>query len=1300
MSSYPPPPPPPNLRYPPPPGAAGVPFVPGGFGLPPPQPHHHDHHHQQQQQAPPPPPPPLMTSPPPPMMMMMTTPKIPGQQQQPPPPAQPAAPQFRGNYPAMPPPMNNPPPAGMNPFPMARPPPLQQQPGTTTAASFPTAPTLQSSPPPPPGPPMGGPTPLIPTGVKPQPAMFHSAPPLGQTPSITPGAPPPMFHAPPQPEQKSVPPLTGVATPWKSPPPPQFYAGTATTAASQPHSHPTDAAATAASTAAAPLNNDVIDYNIQIPKRLFALTAQKLPQTAALATLCKIPLGAVLRPLAPSTEQETEEDIATVQPGTAGIVRCKRCRTYINAFVGWSDHGRRWRCNICAQVNDTPSAYFCHLDENGLRQDRFERPELSQGVVEFIAPAEYMVRPPQEPCYFFVVDVSATAVQSGMVASAAAAIKQSLDDLPGQNRTKVGFITFDSAVHYYNLDSDLANPQMLVVSDLKELFVPLPENLLVNLQESRQIVDTFLDRLPDMFAKRPVAGQSCLGPALKAAFTVVKAIGGKMCVFQSVAPNLGDGALKPRDQPGIVGTPKEVTLLKPEVGYTWYKDTSVEFSRQQISVNLFLFPYQYMDLATLGELPKYTAGSMHSYPMFNRSRDGPRFEAQLRTILTQKTAFEAVMRIRCTKGMRITNFYGSFFIRGTDLMALPNCNSESVFGFDLAHEEPNLATNSVTIQAALLYTSSGGERRIRVMTQALPVSSLLSDVVASANTEACISLLAKQAVEVVVKSGLDNARMRLQQTCVEIIRAAKAGDKRVVSGYNVPPSAPHMPSPGTEAEDKPIPDNLKLLPLYTLAMMKNVAFRGGTDVHPDQRVQAFYLMNQLFMEDMHHFVYPRMFALHEMDSSAGYPLEGGAEDVDPQTVAGRDRIQLPPIVNLSVDRLTSKGVFLLDNGIEMYIWVGSSADLNLIGSLFGVQSLEDVDPSLVEVQLTGDPTASRVGAIVSALYESKYPNGEATPKIYVVREGDAAAEARFYWFLVEDRAPFQGGTHSYAEFMKFVNNPSASAGAAPMPPGGAPSGGPARPPGAQRGPPGPSHPPGTPGQPMRTAPPGPMAPQPPHPPAPSGPSAPGGLAQIPQPPLPGPPRLPGGPPPATSYAGPPQHHVGPTPGPPPPAFGKNVPPGPAPPGPPQPIGSLPPGPPPGRSLPPGPPPPAYGGGTPSAPQRPPVAAYGSGGPSPGPPTPAYGAGIPAGPLPPGPSAPGYGSRSSMGPPPPAAYGGSMAPPPVPGSLASHPQGYGPPNTALGHSNMPPPPPINGNRPPAQLPRGNMPPPPPPPGGFR
>jgi hypothetical protein len=48
----------------------------------------------------------------------------------------------------------------------------------------------------------------------------------------------------------------------------------------------------------------------------------------------------------------------------------------------------------------------------------------TQGSVEFVAPVEYMVRPPQAPVYMFVIDVSMTAVASGVLQVRTALQKQ------------------------------------------------------------------------------------------------------------------------------------------------------------------------------------------------------------------------------------------------------------------------------------------------------------------------------------------------------------------------------------------------------------------------------------------------------------------------------------------------------------------------------------------------------------------------------------------------------------------------------------------------------------------------------------------------------------------------------------------------------------------------------------------------------------------------------------------------------------------------------------------------------------
>ena len=42
------------------------------------------------------------------------------------------------------------------------------------------------------------------------------------------------------------------------------------------------------------------------------------------------------------------------------------------------------------------------------------------------------------------------------------AIKDSLDALPGGERTQIGFLTFDATLHFYNLKASLTQPQMMV----------------------------------------------------------------------------------------------------------------------------------------------------------------------------------------------------------------------------------------------------------------------------------------------------------------------------------------------------------------------------------------------------------------------------------------------------------------------------------------------------------------------------------------------------------------------------------------------------------------------------------------------------------------------------------------------------------------------------------------------------------------------------------------------------------------------------------------------------------------------
>ena len=101
------------------------------------------------------------------------------------------------------------------------------------------------------------------------------------------------------------------------------------------------------------------------------------------------------------------------------------------------------------------------------------------------------------------------------------------------------------------------------------------------------------------------------------------------------------------------------------------------------------------------------------------------------------------MRVRCTRGMRISNFYGNYFIRGTDLLALPNCHADSTFGVELSYADTVVSASVISVQAALLYTTSSGERRIRVHTIAAPVTTVFNNLFLSADVDAVCNMQAK-----------------------------------------------------------------------------------------------------------------------------------------------------------------------------------------------------------------------------------------------------------------------------------------------------------------------------------------------------------------------------------------------------------------------------------------------------------------------------------------------------------------------------------------------------------------------------
>lgn len=125
----------------------------------------------------------------------------------------------------------------------------------------------------------------------------------------------------------------------------------------------------------------------------------------------------------------------------------------------------------------------------------------------------------------------------------------------------------------------------------------------------------------------------------------------------------------------------------------------------------------------------------------------------------------------------------------------------------LTYEESLTDIKTVCFQAALLYTSSKAERRIRVHTLCLPVVSSLSEVMYSADVQCIVGLLSKMAVDRSMTSNISDARDAFINATVDVFGAFKVAQ-------NLPSGASGLVAP----------QNLSLLPLYILALLKHVSF--------------------------------------------------------------------------------------------------------------------------------------------------------------------------------------------------------------------------------------------------------------------------------------------------------------------------------------------------------------------------------------------------------------------------------------------------------------------------------------------
>ncbi|KAI1636049.1 hypothetical protein F4809DRAFT_611146 [Biscogniauxia mediterranea] len=732
------------------------------------------------------------------------------------------------------------------------------------------------------------------------------------------------------------------------------------------------------------------------------LTMNSIPATSDGLASTSLPLGLILQPLA--RLQPGEQEVPVLDFGDLGPPRCRRCRAYINPFMMFRSGGTKFVCNLCTYPNDTPSEYFCATTPQGVRVDRDQRPELSKGTVEFTVPKEYWTREPTGLNWLFVIDVTQESFNKGFLEAFCEGILAALyapDDSEEREEdgepkrrippgAKVGFVTYDKDIHFYNCNPALEQAQMMIMPDIEDPFVPLSDGLFVDPYESRAVITSLLTRLPTLFADIKNAEPALL-PTLQSCLAALEKTGGKMVCSLCALPTWGPGRLFMRDDGKYPGGEIDKKLFTTE--HPAWKKVAEKMVASGVGIDFFLATPSggYLDVATIGHVSSTTGGETFFYPNFVAGRDNAKLSLEIKHTVTRETGYQALMKVRCSNGLQISAYHGNFVQHtfGADL-ELGVIDADKAVGVTFGYDGKLDSKLDAHFQSALLYTTASGQRRVRCSNVIASVSDSPRECMKFVDQDAVYTILAKDAATRLASTSvtLKDIRLGLTEKTIDIL----AGYRKNFSSQSHPPGQLVMP------------EKLKEFAMYMLGLIKCRAFKGGNETS-DRRVHEMRMIKSMGAAELSLYLYPKMIPIHNLNPEDGF--------MDEQT----GQLKMPPAMRTSFSRVEPGGVYLVDNGQQCLLWLHSQTSPNLLVDLFGEgkESLSQLDPYSSSLPVLQTHLNAQVRNIIEFLRAMR---GSKALTIQLARQGMDGAEYEFARMLIEDR---NNEAQSYVDWLVHIH---------------------------------------------------------------------------------------------------------------------------------------------------------------------------------------------------------------------------------------------------------------------------------------
>ncbi|KAG0661687.1 COPII subunit [Maudiozyma exigua] len=682
-----------------------------------------------------------------------------------------------------------------------------------------------------------------------------------------------------------------------------------------------------------PYGDTTFNYDSSVPLTEFMRTTiTTVPTKRNMWKKCNIPFALHVKPFSSLYDNKNPMPVCNDKL----IITCKRCGSYLNPYVKFTPQSNQWRCNFCKLANNLPilyNTYDIELESDDVNNNTMykDRPEVNYSVVDYIIDDKMSNIPPKVLNYTFIIDVSYNSIKSGMLRKTLETISQALDRIPDyDNGTTISVICVNDRLHYFELFSDddietkelQSSFRMYDVFDIDEPFLPVPsDQLRVPMYSHMNSIANLLSSIEAIFTNTSSL-LFALGPALESAYLLLNGTGGKIFTVIATLPNNGVGKLKDRCYANSsrndlnndgTGSKYSTTMDCQDI---FYKEFALKCLECGISIEQFLSSNgNYLDIATLSCLTNVTSGKTHYYPnikLQNDRFDDVRYSIELYSTLTMDVSMDAAIEVRASHNIGVTSSYGNIFERSPGIYYCPIISRDQSYTFAIEPTE-DFVSDKVFFQVSVLSTMANGERRVRVMTLPLPTTNNIQELYNKIDQRALTLYYAQFATFEMTTNSAAAVQKDLISMLVKILTSYSNEVLNIKKRK--------------ECKDTfQVSRSMQLLPTLILALVKSQAFCLWS-ANDNKRANFLNQIKCTTIDNFIQLIYPTILPIHQK--------------------MGMQSLVQP--INNSVLNCSTNGIYLIDNAIELILWIGADVDPDLLFNLLGVRNPLEVVEGLTEL---------------------------------------------------------------------------------------------------------------------------------------------------------------------------------------------------------------------------------------------------------------------------------------------------------------------------------------------------------------